>query len=83
MTLAVVKTHLGEKEIIATLTETAWSVPDAPVLVRILNMETEPGRFGPQCSDPVTAAANHAAVLLAGAVTYVAEPEPTPSGAIF
>jgi hypothetical protein len=83
VTLAVVRTHLGEKEILATLTEDGWSVPDAPVLGRILNMQAAPGSFAPAYGGPETAAADAAAKLLAGTVAYVA-PEPDyPSDAVF
>ncbi len=83
MTLAMVKTYLGEKEIIATLTEAGWSVPDAPTLERILDLEATPGNFGPACGDPATAAANKSAELLAGAIVYVREPELMPPGTVY
>lgn len=79
----MVKTYMGGKEIIATLTDAGWSVPEAPTLARILDLEAFPGNFGPAYGDPETAAANKAAELLAGAVVYVREPEPMPPGTIY
>ena len=83
MTLAIVKTKMGSKEILATLTDAGWESPQAPILARILNLRASPSDFGPSYGDPAAAAANKAATLLDGAVTYARESEPGPPGTVF
>lgn len=67
------------------LADDGWRMRDgdAPALGRILDRNAAPSLFGPADGDPVACAAEAAAGLLGGRVTFVREPEPAPAGAVY
>jgi hypothetical protein len=67
------------------LVDAGWRMrgADARALGRILDRDANPSDYGPSGGDPVARAADAAAELLGGVVTYVRQPDPVPEDAVF
>jgi hypothetical protein len=83
MTLATVQIPTNEGSLIATLTHAGWSIPDAQVFERILNVHASLVHFGPADGDPVACAADWAAELLCGVVTLIRPAPPVPADLMY
>jgi hypothetical protein len=83
VTLATVETRrLDGRNLIATLTDAGWSIPDAEELERAFNMRLAPEHYKPADGDPVTSAATQAADILGGFVTFIRSATPVAAGSV-